>query len=472
MPKPAASRPGFLRLLAILTDNPLEAWTAEHFEKPLVRDRLPFMPAVVISDPSAVQRILLDNAQNYRKDKLLHRILSPMLSNGLLLADGEQWRKQRRAVAPMFARKSVASYVPAMKDATDAVVGRWLRSPDQSIVDVAQEAAEATLDVLQRTIFSQGLGRSTRDFRMHMRRYFDAIGRIDPCDVLGLPAFLPRWTKWRARASMRFFDAAVDAIIRQRRPLVSQQHEERPNDILDLLLEARDPESGEGLNEEELRANIVTLIAAGHETTANALTWSLFLLSQDKVWQDRVAAEAQRTIMGSAEWNPDGLASTRAVVEEALRLYPPIAAISRVAIAADELCGQPIRAGTMTIVAPYVIHRHRRLWERPDEFDPNRFLGENRMRVNRYAYLPFGAGPRICLGATFALQEATILLASIAAHFSFELAPGTEIEPLLRITLRPRNGLPMVLTRRRAANSRAMICRPAREPPQRIPMAS
>ncbi|HWE05825.1 MAG TPA: cytochrome P450 [Rhizomicrobium sp.] len=472
VPKPQTSRPGFLRLLAILTDNPLEAWTAEHFEKPLVHDRLPFMPAVVVSDPSAVQRILLDNAQNYRKDKLLHRILSPTLSNGLLLVDGEQWRKQRRAVAPMFARKSVASYAAAMKDAADAVVGRWLRNPDESIVDVAQEAAEATLDVLQRTIFSQGIGRSTRDFRLHMRRYFDAIGRLDPCDVLALPAFLPRWTKWRARDSMRFFDAAVDAVIRQRRTLASQQDDERLNDILNLLLEARDPETGEGLNEEELRANIVTLIAAGHETTANALTWSLFLLSQDKVWQDRVAAEAQRTVAGAAEWDPDGLASTRAVVEEALRLYPPIAAISRVAIAADELSGQPIRAGTMTIVAPYVIHRHRRLWERPDAFDPNRFLGENRMRVNRYAYLPFGAGPRICLGASFALQEATILLASIAAHFSFEMAPGTEIEPLLRITLRPRNGLPMVLTRRPTANFRATVCRPARGQRQRIPMAS
>jgi cytochrome P450 len=472
LPKPATSRPGFLRLLAILTDNPLEAWTAEHFEKPLVHERLPFMPAVVVSDPSAVQRILLDNAQNYRKDRLLHRILSPTLTNGLLLVDGEQWRKQRRAVAPMFARKSVASYAPAMKDAADAVVGRWLRNPDQSIVDVAQEATDATLDVLQRTIFSQGLGRSPRDFRMHMRRYFDAIGRLDPCDILALPAFLPRWTKRRARDSMRFFDAAVDAIIRRRRTLVSQPHDERPNDILDLLLEARDPGTGEGLNEEELRANIVTLIAAGHETTANALTWSLFLLTQDKVWQDRVAAEARRTIAGSAEWNPDGLASTRAVVEEALRLYPPIAAISRVAIAADELSGKPIRAGTMTIVAPYVIHRHRRLWERPDEFDPNRFLGENRMRMNRYTYLPFGAGPRICLGATFALQEATILLASIVAHFSFELAPETEIKPLLRITLRPRGGLPLVISRRRAAASGARFSGPEPEQRRRIQMAS
>jgi cytochrome P450 len=160
------------------------------------------------------------------------------------------------------------------------------------------------------------------------------------------------------------------------------------------------------------------------------------------------------------------------VVEEALRLYPPIAAISRVAIAAEELSGQPIRTGTMTIVAPYVIHRHRRLWERPDAFDPNRVLGENRMQVNRCAYLPFGAGPRICLGAAFALREATILLASIAARFTLELAPGIEIEPLPRITLRPRGGLPLVISRRSAAESGARFSEPEPEPRRRIRMAS
>jgi cytochrome P450 len=198
-PERGTSRPSFFRLLAILRNNPLEAWTAEHFEMPLVRDHLPFMPAVVVSDPAAVQRILLDNAQNYRKDKLLHRILSPTLSNGLLLVDGEQWRRQRRAVAPMFTRKSVTSYTRAMKNAADAVLHRWLANPDGTTVDVAQDAADATLDVVQRTIFSQGFGRSALEFRTHMRRYFHSVGRLDRCDVLGMPGFFPRWTKWRAR---------------------------------------------------------------------------------------------------------------------------------------------------------------------------------------------------------------------------------------------------------------------------------
>lgn len=447
-PKPRAKRPGLFRLLAILKDNPLEAWTAVHFEKRLVREGLPFMPAVVVSDPGAIQRVLLDNVANYRKDELLLRILSPTLTNGLLTVDGEQWRRQRRAVAPMFARKSITSYAHEMKNAADALVGRLRRNSDGAIVDVAQEATDTTLDVLQRTIFSQGLGSSTQEYREQMRRYFDAVGRIDPFDVLGLPPIVPRWTKWRAKPAMRFFDAAVRRVVLERQWMLAEEPYNCPQDILTLLLEARDPETGEGLTDEELHANVITLIAAGHETTANALTWSLFLLSRNPEWQERVAEESGAALADSPERMPERLVYTRAVIEEALRLYPPIAAISRVAIAADELAGEKISAGTMIVISPYVVHRHRLIWNDPDSFDPSRFVGANRQYVHRYAYLPFGAGPRICLGAAFALQEATILLASIADAFILEKAPGFEPEALLRITLRPRGGLPMILTRR------------------------
>jgi cytochrome P450 len=449
VPRPRAARSNLFRLLAILKDNPLEAWMSEHFEHPLVRDGLPFLPAVVVNDPAAVQRILLDNAANYRKDGLVLRILSPALSDGLLTTNGEQWRHQRRAVAPMFARQAIASYAPAMKRAADKLVRRWLGYSDGTVIDVAQELTDATIDVLQRTIFSQGLGHKNEALRTAMRLYFDTIGRIDPFDVLALPAFVPRWTKWRARPAIRFFDDTVRKIILERQRLISRSPGDCPRDILTLLLKARDPETGKDLSEKEIRANIITLIAAGHETTANAITWSLFLLSKDETWNECVAAEG-RQALDEPELAAERLSATRAVVEEALRLYPPIAAISRVAIAADRLAGEIIGAGTMVIVAPYVIHRHRLLWERPDEFDPGRFFGENRQRIGRYAYLPFGAGPHICLGAQFALQEATILLATISAHFLLKRASDRDPEPLLRITLRPRGGLPMIVKRRPA----------------------
>ncbi|HLY04502.1 MAG TPA: cytochrome P450 [Rhizomicrobium sp.] len=470
MPAPRpGKRPGLFRLIAMLQDNPLGAWTAEHFERPVVRDGLPFISAVVISDPAAIQHVLLENTGNYRKDDLLLRILSPALSHGLLTVDGEQWRRQRRAVAPMFTRRAITNYAEPTKRVADALVQRWLDRPDGSVLDVASEATGATLEVLQRTIFSTGIGRSTEDFRSQMRIYFDSIGRIDPLDVLGFPAFVPRWTKWRARPAMRFFDDAVKRITTERQKILDEGSSDCPEDILTLLLQARDPETGEGLSQEELRANIVTLIAAGHETTANALTWSMFLLSQDATWQSRVAWEGQRVLEGNAEASADRLVYTRAVIEEALRLYPPIAAISRVAVSADGLSGEQIPAGTLVIVAPYVVHRHRLLWDRPDEFDPTRFLGAARTRVNRYAYLPFGAGPRICLGAAFALQEAAILLAGIVSRFTLQLAPGIQPEPLLRITLRPRDGLPMIIRRRDAAGAASSV---QTERIDRIQMAS
>jgi len=221
-------------------------------------------------------------------------------------------------------------------------------------------------------------------------------------------------------------------------------------DILTLLLEAQDTETGRGLSEAEVKSNIITFIAAGHETTANALAWSLYLLSQSPEWSERVAAEARRELATGRprDGAADRLIETRAVVEEAIRLYPPLAAISREAIAADELAGETIAAGTTVVIAPYVLHRHRRLWDDPDVFDPTRFLPGTRETIDRYGYLPFGAGPRICIGATFALQEATLVLAAVMRRFHLQLAPGFAVWPLQRVTLRPRGGLPMRIAAR------------------------
>jgi len=198
-----------------------------------------------------------------------------------------------------------------------------------------------------------------------------------------------------------------------------------------------------------VRSNILTFIAAGHETTANTLSWALFLLSQSQEWRERVEAEVDRELRGSAgTGTADRLAETRAVIEETIRLYPPISAISRVALDKDELNGEPVRPGSLIVISPYVLHRHRLLWDRPDAFDPRRFLGNAAATVDRFAYLPFGAGPRKCIGSTFALQEATLVLAAIVRHFSFQLRPGHAVWPSLRVTLRPANGLPMTIRAR------------------------
>jgi cytochrome P450 len=225
--------------------------------------------------------------------------------------------------------------------------------------------------------------------------------------------------------------------------------------LLTLLLDALDPETGAAMTGAEVRSNILTFISAGHETTANTLTWSLLLLSQSPYWRERVEAEVDREIGAAPERLADRLPVTRALIEEAIRLYPPIAAISRVALADDVVMGERIARGSLIVIAPYVLHRHRRLWDETDAFDPDRFLGEARRAIDRFAYLPFGAGPRTCIGQAFALQEATLALATIVNRFSLALPLGHVVRPVLHVTLRPDGGLPMILGLRQPRRSGA-----------------
>jgi cytochrome P450 len=447
-PTPQANPLGLVALVSALKRNPLECWTQKHFEEPIVSGGLPIGHVALVNAPDAIRRVLLDNAANYQKDALQRRVLSAGLADGLLSAEGEQWRTQRRIVAPVFTRRNVSGFAAAMKSAAEAVAGRW-QSCDGKVVDVAAEMARLTLDVLKRTIFSDGLGRDPEEFRLAMMTYFDIIGRIDLLDLLGISNMVPRVARVRVRSTLHFFEAAIDEIIATRRCHLAERSGV-PNDILTHLLNALDPDTGTRMRPEGVRSNILTFIAAGHETTANALSWSLFLLSQSHRWRERVSAEAQREIDGPIAGVAERLVETRAVIEEAIRLYPPIAAISRVAIGADELAGEPIGRGSMVVIAPYVLHRHCLLWDQPDVFDPNRFLGDARSKIDRFRYLPFGAGSRTCIGSAFALQEATIVLATLMARFTLQLVPGHDVWPLLRVTLRPAGGLPMVIRHNRA----------------------
>jgi len=445
IPHSAPLRP--FALLKAVWRNPLEAWAEPHFNEPIVTANLAFRQVALVNDPSAVRRILLDNAANYGREPIQRRIMSSALRNGLLMADDDQWRRQRRILAPLFTRKRVESFSVAMSEAGDALVTRW-RDFQDSVIDVSAEIALLTLNVLERTIFSEGLGHNTEEVREAMRRYFDTIGTIEPLDLLGCPDFVPRLANFRIRHELRLFNSTVEMIIANRRQRLAEGATGVPKDILTLLLEARDPESGECLSETEVRANIITFIAAGHETTANAIMWSLFLLSQSTEWRQRVAVEADRMIECPIEEKSDRLIETRAVIEEAIRLYPPIAAISRAAINADDLAGTTIKSGAMVVIAPYVLHRHRRLWERPDVFDPYRFLGDARESIDRFAYMPFGFGPRMCIGQRFALQESTLVLSAVMRDFVLEMVPGQKVWPVLKITVRPEKGLLMRLKMR------------------------
>ena len=443
-PRPLRRPPDLFAFLKAARENPLTSWTEEHFESPILAATGVLGRVTVLSEPAAIRHVLVENAANYRKDDLQRRVLAPGLANGLLTAEGEEWRAQRRALAPLFSPRHVAGFAAAMDEAALRLVHRLLRRGGERVVDMAVEMTRVTLDVLERTIFTHGLARDPDALGRAITRYFDAIGPVDPLDVFGLPDWLPRVGRLKARPALRFFDEVVSELMEARKALLASGRP-APSDLLTLLLRARDPDTGRGLSDLDVRANIVTFIGAGHETTANALSWSLYLLSQSPEILDRVRDEIDDVVAGApdAPVPTDRLTLTRAVVDEAMRLYPPVPFMSRAAIGEDRLGTMKIPAGSLVMIAPYVLHRHRRLWSEPDAFDPDRFLPGRRETIDRYAYLPFGAGQRVCIGASFSLQETVIVLARMVGAVRFELLPGHQVAPVQRVTLRPGGGLPM-----------------------------
>jgi len=441
---------GALSIILALRRNPIEIWCEADFERPVSLGRSILGLRGAAHDPVAVRRIFLDNAANYRKDELQLRVLRPGRGSGLLTSEGDDWRMQRRALSPLFSPRQVADFAPAIQKVAEAAIERLSSRRDGAVTEIGALMSRMTLEVLEQTLFSQGLGREPSAFQRSVTSYFDTIGRLDPLDLVGAPSFLPRFGRRRGRPALMFFAQAVDDIIVNRRALIDSGAE-APLDLLTLLLSARDPESGRGMSDEDMRANILTFILAGHETTANALTWTVYLLSQSLEWRERAESEADRSFDPQRPAATEGCETLRAVFEEAMRLYPPAAMLSRQAIADDELAGVHIPAGAVISVSPYVLHRRRGLWDNPDAFDPARFLGERRERIDRFAYIPFGAGPRVCIGMAFAMQEGIVLLANLLRAFRFELVQGQSVMPQQRVTLRPNGGLKMHVKRREKA---------------------
>jgi cytochrome P450 len=448
-PTPRRIPPDLFDFLKAARTNPLTTWTEAHFQEPILAGDGLLGRMTVLNDPAAIRHVLLDNAANYRKDDLQRRVLAPGLGNGIVTAEGEEWRTQRRILAPLFSPRTVAGFVPAMVDAAERLVRRWRRWPEARVLDVSLEMTRVTLDVLERTIFTQGLKKDPDALGRAITRYFEALGPIDPLDVFGLPSWIPRVGRMRARPAIRFFEETVKDLISNRKALLAAG-EPAPRDLLTLLLEAADPATGHGLSDIAVQANIVTFIGAGHETTANALSWSLYLLSQAPDARARAEREVDE-ILGDrrlAAEDVERLTFIRAVIEETMRLYPPAPFMSRAAIADDRIGRIKIPKGSIVAIAPYVLHRHRTLWNEPDSFIPERFLPERRAAIDRFAYLPFGAGPRVCIGASFSLQEAVIVLTHVLRGVRLDLVEGHRVRPLQKVTLRLDGGLPMRVARR------------------------
>ncbi len=424
-----------LRFLRAIRTNALTMWTEKAYEEDVLARRFFGRTHLLLNAPEAIHHVLVDNHANYRRSPASIRILRPITGNGLLLSEGEDWRLQRRTVAPALAPRNLPVLARHIVTCTQEALGTF-RAQTNHPVDLLAAMQNLALDVAGRSMFSL----ETRQYGAAMRRllteYARNYSKPHLFDMV-LPPSVPTLRDFGRRRFQRRWMALMDEIMHAR---LAQPAADTARDLLDLLLAARDPETGRGFSSDQLRDQVATLILAGHETTAVTLFWSLILLSGAPDEQRRLADEAR-----SVEITPDNamavlprLPRARAVISETLRLYPPAFALAREAIAADSACGIEIPRGTVLLIAPWVLHRHRKLWRDPDAFDPARFLPEA-PPPPRFAYLPFGAGPRVCVGAQFALAEATLVLAMLVREFHVELDDPEPVIPVAVVTTQPNH---------------------------------
>jgi cytochrome P450 len=426
-----------LQFVLTASRNPLELWGQRAYELPYVRGDWLGSPTFIVSDPRAIRYFMVENAKNYAMQPLRQRVLRPLLRDGLLTAEGELWRRSRRALAPIFTPRNIEGFAPAMRERTERFAATLGDTP--GVRDISAEMTLLTYDILQATLFSGDIAGEPREFSTAVSQFLRRTGRVDPFDILDLPAFLPRLTRVLGRRSEGYFRRLITDTAERRAARLAADPADAPHDLLTLLLQA------DGLSRAEIEDNIITFIGAGHETTARALAWTLYLLSQAPDEREKVEAELDRlldTLPDPRDW-PEALVHTRAAFEEAMRLYPPAPSLNRMAIAADRFEDIAIPAGASLIILPWIVHRHRALWDDPDHFIPSRFWPENREAIDRFQYLPFGLGPRVCIGQSFAMQEGVIALAALLRHLRFDFAGARPPMPMQRITVQPDTTLDM-----------------------------
>ncbi|WP_323716614.1 cytochrome P450 [Paracoccus aminovorans] len=388
----------------------------------------------MVMDPEALRVVLKDRVEDYPKSLVTRLILGPAVGESMFVAEGAHWRWQRLAAAPAFGLRHVEALAPVMTAAAEASARRLAAA--QGPVDVFEETVAATFEVISDVTFSGDEGFDRDAVHRAIDAYIEGAARISVLDVLGLPGWIPRPGRLLSGSDLRRMKRVADQAIRAR-----TRFGPRPvPDLLDLLRAGADPETGRRMTPAELRDNLLTFIVAGHETTALTLAWSLYLLAFDPQVQQRAAIEAGAVLGGRAATAADlpRLPYVRQVIDEALRLYPPAAFLSRTARSSDVLGGREVRPGDTIMLPIYALHRHHLLWDDPDAFDPDRF-GPGVTR-DRFAFLPFGAGPRICIGAGFALQEAVIILATLVSRLRFALT-DRQPQPRMILTLRPHGGV-------------------------------
>ncbi|HUS14564.1 MAG TPA: cytochrome P450 [Chloroflexia bacterium] len=401
----------------------------------------------VFNTPEMAQAILVDHANDFDKGFVAHKAFTPVIGNGLINNEGESWRKQRKLMAPVFTHRHIASYADTMVGYTERIQQTWA---DGVELRIDQEMTRLTMSIVGKTLFdadvfdeSDGLGQAVTR-AMEFLQY--TIGHLMP-----VPLSIPTPRSRRTKAALAVIRERLQAEIDQRRASGTDR-----GDLLSLLLAARD-EHGAGMDDTQIRNEAVTLFMAGHETTANTLAWCWYFLARYPETYAKLQAEVDRVLGGRPATVADlpQLPYALQVFKEALRLYPAADSLSRQAVRDMDLQGYPIQKGDLVAVPIYTLHRRPEFYPDPERFDPERFTPENEKRLPRYAYLPFGGGPRVCIGNHFAMMEGQLILATLAQHVTFDLVPGQDVVPTTVFVVRQKDGCRVTVRRRDGNRDRA-----------------
>ncbi len=444
-PVPPKGRLSFPMLMLRILGNPVASWGEDFYREALVVYRWLGLETAFVMDPEAVESVLLDTSGSYSKQPLNDEVLGAAIGGGLLSAEGEDWRWQRRLTAPMFRADDMLGFVPAFAAAAAPMLERWTASGSGAVQDIDRDMTRVTFQALQDTVLGASVGEEDRRFIEAASAKFlvHSIWKV-ALSSLRLPPWIPHpGAREMARDAQTMRGVAARVLANAR------EAGSGGNDLLTRLITARDPATGEVMPDRLIIDNLVTFLVAGHETTSRALTWSLYLLALFPEWQERLREEVRRVAGDGAAIGRDDIA--RLVLldqafQEAMRLYSPVPILMRLTTRAVTVGGVALKKGATIIIPIYVIHRHRRLWRDPLKFDPARFAPEAKAGRPRCAYMPFGAGPRTCIGGTFAMVEGKTLLARILAAARLELPEGERPLPFARITLRPKDGLKLKVT--------------------------
>jgi cytochrome P450 len=426
--------------------NPIEALPGNVFHAPLTHSYMLGRDRFHVMEPMLIQEALVANAESLSKGPELRRALGAVLGEGLLTGDGAHWRWQRQSAAPIFRHERLLGFLPAILAGAARARDRWLALPEMGRIDLGAEMMATTFDIILETMLS---GRAAIDVARVGRavtHYLDATGWMFALSLLNAPQWVPFPGRARARAAGDYLRGEIIRITAARRRSGAETA-----DLVGLLLAGSDPDTGRAMTDGEVTDNLLTFIAAGHETTAIALVWTFDLLARHPDCEARVVAEIER-VTGGAELAPEHigqLAYTRQTFQEAMRLYPPAPIIARAVVRPFQLANFSVSEGAMIYVPIYAVHRHTTLWHDPETFDPERFAPEPAAARHRYAYLPFGAGPRICIGGGFAMLEGVAILATLLRAVRLRPVAAQPPKPRMRLTLRPASKLMMAVESRR-----------------------